>query len=55
MARMLLENRAERAKSVVTNYEAPFDGVKEFLEYQDSIIASGDRIVYSDDKAEVIL
>lgn len=55
MARMLLENRAERAKSVVANYEAPFDGAKEFLKHQDSIIASDDRIVYSDYKAEVIL
>lgn len=53
--RMLLENGAERAKSVVANYEAPFASVKEFLEYQDSIISSGDRIVYSEDKAEVKL
>ena len=55
MARMLLEGGAERAKSVVENYKAPFGSMKEFLDYQDSIISSGDRIVYSDDKAEIIL
>lgn len=53
--RMLLEDGAERAKRIVAAYDAPFKSVKEFLEYQDSIISSGDRIVYSDDKAEVIL
>ena len=55
MAYLLLRDGAELAKSIVKNYEAPFAGLADFLAYQDSIIASGDRIVYSEDKAEIIL
>ena len=55
MLRMLLEDGAERARRIVAEYEAPFADVKEFLAYQDSLVASGDRIVYSEDGAEVIL
>ena len=55
MARMLLENDGALAKEIVDSYEAPFASVKEFLAFQDSIAAKGDRIVYSEDKAEVIL
>ena len=53
MLRALLENGAELAKKIVSEYEAPFGSVKEFLEYQESIVSSGDRIVYTEDKAEV--
>ena len=55
MLRKLLEGGAELASRIVAEYEAPFAGVKEFLAYQDSLMASGDRIVYSDGKAEIIL
>ena len=55
MMRLLLSDGAVRAKEIVDNYEAPFADVKEFLAYQDSIIISGDRIAYGDDKAEVLL
>ena len=55
MLRALLENGAELAKKIVSEYEAPFGSVKEFLEYQESIVSSGDRIVYTEDKAEVRL
>ena len=53
--RHLLRDGAALAKKIISEYEAPFASVKEFLAYQDSIISSGDRIVYSDNKAEVVL
>lgn len=55
MARLLLSNGAKRAKEIVEGYDAPFKSIAEFLEYQDSILDSGDRIEYNEEGANVRL
>ena len=55
MLKLLLENGAERAKSVLENFKPQFATKEEFLAYKDSLECSGDRIIYSEDKAEVRL
>ncbi len=54
MLKLLLENGAERAMKVLREFTPRFKSAKEFLEYQDSIVTSGDRILYSDDGTATI-
>lgn len=55
MLRMLLENDAARAKQIVADFKPLFASKEEFLAYQDSLNASGDRITYTENGAEVRL
>jgi metal-dependent amidase/aminoacylase/carboxypeptidase family protein len=49
MLTLLLQNGGERAKRIVEEYKPQFQSAKAFLEYQDSLNDSGDRIVYGED------
>ena len=49
MARMLLENDAARARSIVKNYRPEFATKEEYLAYVDALNDSGDRITYRQD------
>lgn len=55
MLRMLLENGAQRAQTILESFEPMFPTAADFLAFQDSLNASGDRIVYGENKAEVVL
>lgn len=52
---LLLSDGAKRAKNVVEAYVPQFKTASDYLEYVDSISASGDRITYTDDGALVKL
>ena len=49
MASILLSNGAERAKNIISEFKPAFESKKAFLDYQDSLNSSGDRITYNDD------
>ena len=55
MLTLLLENGACEAKKIVSEFKPLFASAKEFLDYQDSLSCSGDRIEYSDGEAKVRL
>ena len=55
MLTLLLENNGERARKVIEEFEPRFASKEEFLAFQDSLYCDGDRIIYSENKAEVIL
>lgn len=55
MLTLLLQNGGERAKRIVAEYKPTFASAKEFLEYQDSLNDSGNRITYKDGEAVVRL
>ena len=55
MIRLLLENGATRAKKIVEEFVPEFASAKEFLAYQDSMSVDGERIVYTEGGANVIL
>lgn len=53
---LLLENGAERAKQILTDFQPRFPSKEEFLTYIDKLNASGDRIIYHENgTAEVKL
>jgi len=54
MVKKLLENGAERAKTILREFKPLFPSAKAFLDYQDSINTSGDRIVYNADGTAMI-
>ena len=45
----LLEDGAELAKKITSEHKPLFPSIKAFLDYQDSINTSGDRITYNSD------
>lgn len=49
MLKILLGNGAERAKDIIANFKPMFESKEAFLEYQDSLNRSGERVSYSDD------
>ena len=53
MLKLLLENDGARAKEIVKNFKPRFESKQAYLSYCDSLKNSGDRITYSDGKAEV--
>lgn len=53
MLYILLGNGAERAKDILADFKPKFASAKEFLDYQDSLNDSGDRITYKDGEAVV--
>ena len=55
MLLLLLENNAERAYKVINEFKPMFKSKKEFLDYIDSINSKGERIIYQEGKAEVII
>lgn len=54
MIKTLLENGAERAKTIKQNFKPAFSSKEEFLAYQDSLNDSGDRIKYNTDGTAVV-
>lgn len=54
MLKILLENGAARAKKVLAQFTPLFPSKQAFLDYQDSINTSGDRITYNSDGTAVI-
>ncbi len=55
MIKLLLSNNGERANKIIASYKPLFKNKEEFLAYQDSIFSSGERIIYKDNQAQVIL
>ena len=55
MLSLLLENGAARARSILDGFVPQFASAEEFLAFQDSLCASGDRIRYESGRAEVTL
>ena len=49
MLYLLLTDGAERAKTIVAEYKAPFASKDEYLAFIDSLNDSGDRITYNED------
>ena len=54
MLKLLLENGAERAEKIIAEFKPQFPSAKAFLDYQDSINTSGDRITYNGDGTATI-
>ena len=54
MIKLLLENKAERGIRIIKEHKPIFPSAKAFLEYQDSINTSGDRILYTEDGTATI-
>ena len=54
MLTLLLENGAQLAKKIISEHKPLFPSAKAFLEYQDSINTSGDRITYNADGTAII-
>ena len=52
---LLLGDGAKEAKRIIADFEPRFKSIKEFLDYQDSLSSSGDRIDYSESSAVVRL
>ena len=52
---LLLCDGAQRAKKIIAECKPPFASVKEFLDFQDSLNDSGDRIEYSENEVKVRL
>ena len=48
MLALLLGNGAERAKKIIAEFKPEFASKEDFLEYQDSLCSSGNRIIYND-------
>ena len=48
----LLKDDAKLAKQVVENFVPRYPSIKAYLEFMDSLESSGDRIVYTNGKAE---
>lgn len=56
MLTLLLENGAERAKRIISEFKPEFASKEDYLAYQDSICQSGNRITYNENgTAEIIL
>lgn len=52
MITLLLQNNAQRAKDIQSNFKPAFASGNEFLNYIDTMKCDGNRIAYSDDKTE---
>ena len=55
MLYLLLENDAARARKIMADFVPTFPTVREYLDYLDSFLCTGDRITYTDGGAEVKL
>lgn len=52
---VLLRNGAEKAKEIIQNFTPLFPSKEAYLAYMDSLNRSGDRIIYKENGAEIIL
>ena len=52
---LLLGNGAARARDILANFTPAFPSVRDYLNYIDSFVCSGERITYTDTGAEVKL
>lgn len=55
MLKLLLKDGASRAKQIKANFTPDFASIKDYLNYVDSLVSSGDRIEYSGETAQVRL
>lgn len=55
MLKLLTENGAERAKKIISEFKPTFNSIKEYLEHQDSLNASGERLEYDKDGNATII
>lgn len=55
MLNILLKDGGERAKQVIDEFTPEFSTKQEYFDYIDSFEMAGDRITYSEDKAEIKL
>ncbi len=55
MLYMLLEKDAELAKKIIAEHKPRFPNKQAYLDFIDSLCDSGDRIIYSENKTEVLL
>lgn len=55
MLMLLLQNNAEEAKRIIFNFKPEFKSREEYFNYIDTVACNGERILYSDGKAEVKL
>lgn len=55
MISLLLEKNAELANRIISEHTPRFPSQKAYLEFMDSMESDGDRIIYSDGKAEIRL
>ena len=55
MLTQLLENDAQRGKQIIKDFKPKFASKEAYFDYIDGLTYSGDRIVYSEGKAEVKL
>ncbi len=55
MLRLLLENGGARAKKIKAEYQPRFASKEEYLAFCDSLVSSGDRIVYEERSATIKL
>ena len=51
MMQILLGNNADRANKIIKEFKPLFPSKKAFLDYQDSLNCSGNRIIYKDNGA----
>ena len=54
MLYLLCKNNGERAFEIKKNYKAPFNSIKEYLEFMDTLECSGERITYNEDKTATV-
>ncbi len=52
---VLLSNNGERGYKVISEYKPTFASKEEFLKFQDSLNDSGDRIIYTENSAQIRL
>lgn len=54
MLKILLENNAERAKTIVSNYKPQFSTKEEYFSYLKRFESEGDRIKYREDENVIV-
>ncbi len=54
MLALLLKDGAARAKQIISDFKPQFTSKKEYFEYIDDFLSSGDRITYSEDKTATV-
>lgn len=55
MLLLLLKDNAKRAKKIIKDFKPLFNSKQEFLDFQDSLNCSGDRIIYKENEVEIKL
>lgn len=55
MLTLLLQDNAKRAYEILENYKPPFQSKEAYLDFLDSLNRNGDRIVYGENEAKILL